>query len=187
VVLHATRVFGSEERHTEHGGRDSQAVGPKTAFHWYLSLTQPPTVRIHGSAASEREKEGGRGREKDRPTYITIIQHTHKNLEDLKTAQDRHAVELCERSRRERTSEVIRLVGKRVGTLCETKGLSRVTCLLPLVKGAATRFQLGKLSGIRRNAESNSRTYNANEFNVRSRWALSNSTTRKRQREKRYR
>lgn len=69
-------------------------------------------------------------------------------------------------------SEVIRLVRKRVRTLCETKGLSRVTCLLPLVKGAATRFQLGKLSGIRRNVESSSRTYNANVFNVRSRGAL---------------
>jgi len=120
----------------------------------------------HSRLGSERAKEGGRQREKDRPTYITIIQHTHKNLEDLNAAG---SGSLCERSRRERTSEVIRLVGKRVGTLCETKGLSRVTCLLPLVKGAATRFQLGKLSGIRRNAESNSRTYNANEFNVRSR------------------
>lgn len=77
--------IASEERYTEHGGRDSQAVGPKTAFHWYLSLTQPPTVRIHGSAA-KRAKEREREREKDRPTYITIIQHTHKNLEDLNAA-----------------------------------------------------------------------------------------------------
>lgn len=84
---HAARVFGSYrgERYTEHGGRDSQAVGPKTAFHWYLSLTQPPTVRIHGSAA-KRAEEREREREKDRPTYITIIQHTHKNPEDLNAA-----------------------------------------------------------------------------------------------------
>lgn len=52
-------VWIASRRGTRNTRRSRLSGGPKTAFHWYLSLTQPPTVRIHGSAAGGRERDIG--------------------------------------------------------------------------------------------------------------------------------